>query len=293
MSEGETIIISDIDSSFGPSELDLVSELFHRINRIIPENQRLVSVPPEMPASEAIKLLEDKNYSQVPVVINGYVIGVFSYRSFAAKAALSTWEDISKQKTAPRDLAVEEFIEQFEFVRVTQEMRQVFTAMDKDNGILIGSPETPQGILTPMDMLKYLYEVTSPFVLISEIELALRALIRYAVTQEELEICATRSLAKQYNGEDNIPKNLEEMSFNNYLTIIANGDNWPKFEPVLGGNRVRTRAKLEQIRDLRNDIFHFKRELTLDDHGTLTDHRDWLLMQTKKADIRRASGKRK
>src|SRR5690606_2295430 len=119
----------------------------------------------------------------------GEVLGVFSYRSFALKA-MATLHEVKQQKSAPGDLAVEECLEQFEFARVTDEMRQVFGAMDRDNGVLIGSPEKLQGILTPMDFLRYLYKVASPFVMLSEIELTLRALIRLAVSDEELGQCA-------------------------------------------------------------------------------------------------------
>jgi len=269
--------------------LDLVSELFHRINRIIPANQQLLTISPESTVRDAIALLRYHSYSQVPVIAGGEVLGVFSYRSFAQKAATSTWQEVSQQKCAPGDLAVEECLERFEFARVTEEMRQVFDAMDRDNGVLIGSPEKLQGILTPMDFLRYLYKVASPFVLVSEIELTLRALIRLAVCQEELVECAIRSLAQLY-GPEKVPRTLEGMTLDNYGALISHGENWPKFEPFLGGNRTRTAAKLKQICGLRNDLFHFKREITLQDHETLSDHRNWLLLKAKQADVRRKTG---
>jgi CBS domain-containing protein len=278
-----------LDDTSVSRELDLVSELFHRINRIIPENQDLLTISPDTAVRDAIALLRKHGYSQVPVVAGGEVLGVFSYRSFAQKAAASTLQEIAQQKWVPGDLAVEECMERFEFARVTEEMRQVFDAMDRDNGVLIGTPERLQGILTPMDFLRYLYKVASPFVMISEIELTLRALIRLAVNQEELEACAVRTLAQLY-GVENVPRSLEAMTFDNYKAIIAHGENWPKFEAILGGSRARVAAKLKQLCDLRNDLFHFKREITLQDHETLDDHRNWLLLKAKQADVRRKTG---
>jgi CBS domain-containing protein len=278
-----------LDDTSVSRELDLVSELFHRINRIIPENQELLTISPDTTVRDAIALLRKHGYSQVPVVTGGEVLGVFSYRSFAHKAAGSTWQEVAQQKWAPGDLAVEECLERFEFARVTEEMRQVFDAMDRDNGVLIGTPERLQGILTPMDFLRYLYKVASPFVMISEIELTLRALIRLAVNQEELEACAIRTLAQLY-GAEKVPRTLEAMTFDNYKAIISHGDNWPKFEPILGGTRIRVAGKLKQLCDLRNDLFHFKREITLQDHETLDDHRNWLLLKAKQADVRRKTG---
>jgi hypothetical protein len=50
-------------------------------------------------------------------------------------------------------------------------MSRVFDAMDRDNGVLIGTPERLIGVFTPMDCLRYLYSLASPFVMVSEIEL--------------------------------------------------------------------------------------------------------------------------
>jgi len=75
-----------------------------------------------------------------------------------------TLDEWTRQKCSPGDLSVDEFLEQFEFARVTEEMNRVFDAMDRDNGILVGVPERLIGVLTPMDFLRYLYKVASPFV---------------------------------------------------------------------------------------------------------------------------------
>jgi predicted transcriptional regulator len=162
-----------LDHSAAARELDLASELFHRINRVIPQNQSLLTVQPNCKVREAIALMRSHGYSQIPVVKNGEVLGVFSFRSFAGEAANATLEEWTKQKCAPGDLPVDEFLEQFEFARVTEEMSRVFDAMDRDNGILVGTPERLVGILTPMDLLRYLSQVAGPFVMVSEIELAL------------------------------------------------------------------------------------------------------------------------
>lgn len=179
-----------LDRSTLAEKLDLASELFHRINRIIPENQELLIVPPTCRVRDAVDLMRKHAYSQVPVVQNGEVLGVFSYRSFAKEAATTTLDVLNSQGCALGDLTVDEFVEKFEFANVTEEMSRVFDSMDRDNGVLIGSPDRLIGILTPMDFLRYLYKVASPFVMVSEIELALRALIRLSLSDAELALAA-------------------------------------------------------------------------------------------------------
>lgn len=176
-----------LTDSSAVKELDLASELFHRINRIIPQDQVVLKVAPSCRVREAVALMKKHGYSQVPVVENGEVLGVFSFRSFAQGAANATLDDWTKQKVSPGDLAVDEFLETFEYARVTEEFNRVFDAMDRDNGILIGTPDRLVGILTPMDFLRYLDQVASPFVMVSEIELALRALISLALIPEKIK----------------------------------------------------------------------------------------------------------
>ena len=231
--------------------------------------------------------MRTNGYSQIPVIEDNEVLGVFSYRSFAQAAAHASLTEWTAQKCAPGDLPVDEFIEQFDYFRVTEEMSRVFDAMDRDNGVLIGTPERLVGILTPMDFLRYLYQVASPFVMVWEIELALRALIRSAMTPEQIALASQRALAKIYDGIDNVPTFLEDMTFENYRSLIANGDNFPQFEAIFGGGRVRTSAKLKEIGHIRNDLFHFRREITIQDHQTLTGHRDWLLNKIKQTEARR------
>lgn len=284
--EEQLEILDQVDFS---SELELVSELFHRINRIIPEDQNLLTLEPNELVRNAIARMRRSGYSQIPVVCENQVLGVFSYRSFSLGVANLTLDSIQRQKCAPGDLTVDEFVEPFKFARVTAEMQEVFSAMEIDNGILIGSSEKLQGILTPMDFLHYLYKVASPFVLISEIELALRALVRLAVNSSELEACARRALKHVYE-ENRIPTKLENMTFDNYCSIIGYAETWSKFEPFLGNNRIRTFAKMKEIGELRNVIFHFKRSISVDELDILGGHRDWFLLKAKLADSRK--GKR-
>jgi predicted transcriptional regulator len=273
-----------LDHSAAAKELDLASEVFHRINRIIPANQSLLTVRPGCRARVAVALMRQHGYSQVPVVEDGEVLGVFSFRSFARNAAAATLEEWEKQKCAPGDLPVDDCLEQFEFARVTGEMASVFDAMDRDNGVLIGAPERLLGILTPMDFLRYLYQVASPFVMVSEIELAIRALIHAAMSDEEIVEAAKRCLSTGYRSADRVPTSLEDMTFDDYQSLISNGDNWVRFDPVIGGTRTRASGKLKEIAAIRNALFHFKREITLQDHQALADHRNWLLNKIKQAE---------
>jgi CBS domain-containing protein len=257
-------------------EPDSVTSLFHRLNRVVPEEQQLLSVPHDMKAADAIRLMTERGFSQVPVLMGTTVFGVFSFRSFA-RAVLK----FGKGSSAPEDLLVEECVEDPEFAQVNDEFPPWFDHLDRADFILLGGPERLQAIVTPMDLLRYLYNVAYPFVLLSEIEQALRRLIRRCVNESELVEIAARN---------KIPSTIENMVFKNYLTIITEEVSWPKFQRIFGGARARVETTLDSIRRLRNDVFHFKRELTERDRDELQDYRNWILRRARVAEVQPKGG---
>ena len=274
------------------SDAPPITELFHRVNSVIPDEQELLTVDPIMAVSDAMDLLEKHGFSQAPVVVGREVLGLFSYQTFSRAVITYSREATKSRKFDPLELTVEECMEpRPPFARVTDEFVEWFDVLDRCDYVLVGSPDRLQGIVTAMDILRYLYRVASPFVLIGEVELALRALMQMAVDGETLATCARECLKDKYE-PDKMPTQLHEMTFNDYIQIVGDGRGWPHFEPLLGGNRVRTRAKLEQLRDIRNIIFHFRREITVEEHQTLAANRDWMLRKVRAATARQEERQR-
>jgi CBS domain-containing protein len=259
-----------------------VTQLFHRVNSLLPEGQALLTVEHTMPAADALRLMLRNNFSQVPVISGGRILGGFSFRSFSRGLL-----EMREERTDPLGLPVDEFIERFTIVDVTAELNSIFDGLDADSAVLVGRPDALIGIITGVDALHYLYELAERFVRLQEIEQAIRALIERAVTDEQLVECIGRSLGQLYTGrEDRMPRTVIEMSFAEYRSVITDGRNWPLFEPLLGTERNRVGARLDRINDLRNDVFHFRRELTREDKQELTATRDWFLRKLQLADER-------
>ena len=272
-----------LDEAAAAENDDLTLELFHRLNRAIPEDQEVIAVPPECHARDALEQMEQHGYSQLPIVSNGTVIGMFTLRSFAREVGAISLSEWNKQKNAPGDLRVDECFETWSFARVQEDISQILDQVRVDGGVLIGSPEKLIGILTPEDLTRYLFEVANPFVLVSEIELAIRQLIRMTLDDDELEDLARKCLKSAYDDPSLIPTTVEEMTFDNYEKLITYGDAWEKFEDVIHGSRTRMASKLKEIRLIRNDLLHFKRKISLEEHEKLSNHRNWLLIKISQA----------
>lgn len=258
------------ESEDGP--LRSLLDAFHRINNILPDEE-VICVEADTSVSEALALLAEHNFSQVPVLAGDTVIGMFSYRSFGRAAV-----EHCAEKVDIGELAVDDFVEPVQFVSINAGLPDTFDPLDQDNAMIAGTQEQVLGILTPVDVLRYLYEAASPFVLIAEIEQTIRRIIEACCTAEELATCISNALTKAYEGSP--PDALEDMTFHDYKQIISDGRNWELFAPAFGGandyQRRLTGSRLKDIGDLRNDVFHFKREIVEEDRLKLAEHRTWL-----------------
>jgi predicted transcriptional regulator len=276
--------LAEIHAILAPPER--LSAFFHMVNRIIPDGQVLVSIPPEMPAREALMLMRRHGFSQLPVKQGDSVLGIFTYRAFALEVAL-----IGDAKVDASSLPVEEFLEHEKpaFARLNDEFRSLINVLDERDSVVVSGPEDLVAILTPMDVLRYLYSVANAFVLLEEIELALRALIRTATGEGDVfRSCVENALSKKYKERKReLPQCLEDMAFDEYVALLRDGRNWQYFQTAFGGTRDRTNTRLEPVRNLRNDVFHFKRELSVEDHERLTTCRDWLLRRVRNVQARR------
>jgi len=261
-----------------------LKDLFHLIKRVLPETQELITFHPEKPVAEALSVMRETNLSQVPVIAGREVLGVFSYRSFAAGMA-----KLPENELKPLVLPVEEFLEDLRFAQITDDLASFLDEFDIKDAVLVGLENRLQGIVTTIDALKYFYQVASPYVMLFEIELAIRELIRESVSDDELKECVGNSLRRQYeNSGLSLPSCLEEMTLHDYAILLSFKNTWEKFRAAFGGNRNLIYAKLKPLPELRNVVFHFKREITVEEYDLMREVRDWLLKR-----IRRVEGSKK
>jgi hypothetical protein len=209
-------------------------------------------------------------YSQVPVVANGRVWGVFSLWSLSQLL-------MTAPNLAPLELAVEDVMEHIPVVTVDDPLDLVLDHLNKHDAVLVESPHGLQAIATSTDVLNYFYRIAKPYVLLQEIELALRNLIEACVSEEQLEQCIASALHKKYVGSrDGLPTRLRDMSLEDYRSIVAARENWEFFKGVLGHSRELVANKLEKVGRIRNNVFHFREPVSVDDHQTLAATRQWI-----------------
>jgi CBS domain-containing protein len=247
-------------------------DLFLRVNSLLPDDQDVVSVPPDASVAKALDIMRQNGFSQLPVMAGDSVIGVFSYRSLAQRVVEIGRPDVAQ-------LEVDDCLEKLEFVRPSDEVEALFDHLDRDGAVLVGDPDRLLAVATSTDLIRYLYAVSHPFVLIQEIELVLRGLVRRAVSAEDLTSYIRRAISHLYKDRpDRLPSELTGLNFGELVQVVIHGLNYADaFVRVLGRNRDSTRGYLDPIPRLRNDVFHFKRQVSGEDMQMLANTRAWLL----------------
>lgn len=274
----------ETEASEVATESQSIAEQFHRVASLIPADANLTVASPETSVNEAISLMRERGASQLAIVLADKVLGVFSYRSLADRVL-----EIDRTGKDIGELPIVEFAIHCRFMQPSDNWESVLDYLEEAEVVLVGSQEDLQGYVTALDVLRYLYEIASPFVMIAEIELALRRIIQTTTDNAEFQECVKNSLSHFY-GEDRAPKSPLEMTFNDYIQVFNDGRNWPLFREVFGStdwHRKRVRDNLEQVRQLRNVVFHFTRQLNREDLETLAKHRNWLLLRATTFDTLR------
>jgi CBS domain-containing protein len=258
-----------------------LQELFHLVNQAVPEAQNLVTISADTIVQDALDIMFEKNLSQLPVLEDNQVLGVFSYRSFL--------KNLGAAGSSPTRLPVEEFLEDLKFAHTKYVLPDLLDEFELKDSVLVGSEDNLVGIVTTTDALRYFYRVASPYVVLREIELSIRELMRASVDEDKLRDCVEYCLADHYKQSGRkLPSKLEELGFSDYVMILRYKRTWDYFQGQFGGTAERTYTKLKDLPSLRNDVFHFRRELQIDEYHDLTECRDWLLRRIKKLEAKRS-----
>ena len=219
---------------------------FHDVGNIFPGEIEIETVPPNARVGDALQRMLEKRFSQMPVVENGEVLGMFSLWSLAHHLSLSPG---LKVQSLLEELEVGDVMEQVPKVTVKDSIHSILDQLERHEVLLVDSPHGLQAIATSTDVLRYFYRVARPFILLQEIEMGLRGIIHICAPGGQLTECINRALTKAYQGRGGTaaPEKLDEMSFEDYRSIITCAQNWPLFEIVLGHNRDLISAKIAAI----------------------------------------------
>lgn len=228
--------IDDQDSEFDRHEGDPS----YTIGEIASANNPPVKVTPNATLLEAKTLMLTRNFSQLPVMTNERdVKGVISWKSIGSRSAT----DIASSD-------VRSYMDtHHELPSAASLFSAINTIVEHDYVLIRGHDNKITGIVTATDIALQFETISTPFLLISEIERNLRILISGRLNISDVkQACPSEHLPSSF-------KSVSDLTFGNYVKILENPACWIKLKLHL--DRSTFCSELSEINAVRNDVMHF------------------------------------
>lgn len=241
---------------------------FLRVSELVPNDQDVLTIPVGTRVARALDVMRDREFDQLPVTtIDGRVLGVFTYRALARGLGHLRRQD------DPLTTPVDDLLEEMHFVRPAQELSSILPLVEADNAVLVGDEDRVLAIVTAADISRYMWSRTRPFVLLQDIELGVRDLMRSCCTSADI----AQLVAAARQGGTAVGTRFDDLTLGELLSVLLNGRNFGTFFHLsFGVNRDLVRTTLEPVRETRNKVFHFRGEVTSDELEALVGVATWL-----------------
>jgi CBS domain-containing protein len=201
----------------------------------------VVSVPPTATFDQAITVMLLNGYSQLAVLQ-----GTHSLRGAI------TWQSIAYARHANPSAAFAAAIIPAHEARYDQELIEVLPDLEAWDFVFVRDEKNAvAGIVTTADVVGTYRDLSTPFILIGELDQVLRRLISRKFTLDE--VCALCD-ADRKRAIDSFDK----LEMGDYQRTLENPDNWKKLGWPL--DRATFIKRLDELRLIRNNVMHFNPE---------------------------------
>jgi len=246
------------------------------LKELIEGRGKPLCVTKDTKVTDALALMMEHDYSQLPIVDeDGNLCGMISesaimgmyYHTGGIVSLLDL--DIGHFQTSPVTAAPG---------------NDIFEALDllqNNYAIVIIEDRKPVGILTNYDTTHFFRDVSEGLILVQDIEEALRQYIE-TVFFDDNRMCAAlmRAFGASKRDTTQPAHTYDELSFGQHIQLIITDENWKKFEGAFKPKQMFIQL-MDQVRDIRNQLAHFRGRLEPVQRDALLRARDWLASRPK------------
>jgi predicted transcriptional regulator len=224
-----------------------------KISRLDAANRPPICISPDGNICEAITLMLQHDYSQLPVTTTlRDVKGLISWKSLGSRLALG--KQCSK---------VRECMEEAAEVRADDSLFDAIQEIVAHDSVLVrDSTRALTGIVTTADLSLQFKDLSEPFLLLGQIEDYVRNLIAGKYQKAELvQACDPADNRREI-------EDVADLTLGEYIRLLENPARWNKLGVPI--DRKTFLAELERVRGIRNDVMHFDPDpVGLEDLGIL------------------------
>jgi len=237
------------------------------IKDVINPKQKLVTAREDELIREVVLKMIDHDYSQLPVVDkDGSLTGIVSEQSIIRT---------SLYKPQVLDLQVKHCSEPPRILAKEDDLFDALELLEKTSAVVIVNRLEPVGILTNYDATLVFQRQSESLLRVEEIELMLREFIGNAFPTKKLRDEAIQKAFSHFEKDDKKLPDYDQLTFQDYITIITNKHNWGRFEETLELKDLFTKY-MEGVRDIRNQLAHFRGKADTVQMDLLKRAQNWL-----------------
>jgi predicted transcriptional regulator len=211
-----------------------------KIRMLAAANQPPVCVSPDADICEAVTLMLQHDYSQLPVTTSEREVkGIISWKSLGSRLALG--------KSCVK---VRECMEYASETRLDTSLFEVIPQIVQHDCVLVrDGTRKLTGIITTADLSVQFAQLGEPFLLLGQIENHVRNVIAEKFAKTELKAACDPS------DPDREIEDVADLTLGEYIRLLENPSNWKKVAiPLDRGIFV---GELRRIGSIRNDVMHF------------------------------------
>ncbi|MEW6744461.1 MAG: CBS domain-containing protein [Planctomycetota bacterium] len=212
----------------------------YRIGKLASANRKPVSVRPDDSVEKAVTLMLQNDFSQLPVTTSERdVKGVVSWTSIGSRFALGRGGDRVRLCMDPH-------------VEISSEkslFEAIGTIVSNQYVLIRNSENVIAGIVTTSDLSLQFQQLGEPFLLLGEIENYVRRMIQDKYPVDELRE------AQDPSDTSRTVNRVSDLTFGEYRRLLEKPDRWTKLNLAI--DRGEFIGKLDQVRNIRNDVMHF------------------------------------
>lgn len=219
-------------------------------------------------AVDALRLMMAHDYSQLPVVNdNEELVGMITSDSVARALNLLALK--------VEHLKVSNAIQQTKQFKLDSDLSDLLDGLRDTYAVpVVDNFKRVIGIVTNYDTADFFRSRAEDMMDVEDVENAMKDCLRIDLWGEQGKLDDSE-LAVTISKEIGT-KTFDMLTFNDYLLLFIHGDRWNKFSSEVDLDRNACRLMLEQVKDIRNDLFHFRTEISAERRYALKYCRDWL-----------------
>ncbi|PKN92917.1 MAG: hypothetical protein CVU44_12870 [Chloroflexi bacterium HGW-Chloroflexi-6] len=255
----------------------------YQVQHIIEGRGTPICVARDVPVSKALGLMIEYDFSQLPVVKNkGADIipeGMINYEGIL--------RGVRNFKAKIEDLMVRDVMISAPVFNIEDDLFDILDKLKDTNAILVTDGPDLVGIVTSYDSTEYFRNRTEDLMRVEDIELMVKEFIKLAYLTEQGELDTEKlegaiakisaSMNESAVGKvDRRKRSFEDLTLNDYISLLTLKDTWTFFEPVLGVQRSFVIELLQGIREIRNSLAHFRGNISAEQRDRLKFGAEWL-----------------